>query len=209
MGIYSDKILPFFYDFSMGKEYITEGRKRLVSKVSGEVLEIGFGTGLNLSSYPDSIKKITTIDKNPGMNKYALKRIKNSALKIDNHLLNGEALPFDNNSFDSVVSTYTLCSIENVESALREIFRVLKQDGKFFFLEHGLADNPKLQKWQHRLNKLQNFWADGCNLNRDIKKLIIIAGFTFKELKTYYQKGNQNILSFMYEGIAVKGDFCA
>lgn len=209
MGIYSDKILPFFYDFSMGREYINEGRKRLLSKVEGKVLEIGFGTGLNLSFYPDSIKKITTVDKNPGMNKYALKKIKNSSLKIENYILNSEELPFENDSFDSVVSTYTLCSIENVESALNEIHRVLKRGGKFFFLEHGLADNPKLQKWQHRLNKFQNIWADGCNLNRDIKKLISNAGFTFKVLNTYYQREDQKILSFMYEGIAIKGDIIA
>ncbi|MFO7524082.1 MAG: class I SAM-dependent methyltransferase [Ignavibacteriaceae bacterium] len=209
MGIYSDKILPFFYDFSMGREYINEGRKRLLSKVEGEVLEIGFGTGLNLSFYPDSIKKITTVDKNPGMSKYALKKIKNSSLIVEINVLNSEELPFENNSFNSVVSTYTLCSIKNVESALMEIIRVLKPDGKFFFLEHGLADNPKLQKWQHRLNKFQNIWSDGCNLNRDIKKLISNTGFTFKELNTYYQKEDQSILSFMYEGIAIKGDTIA
>ena len=204
MGIYSKIILPFFYDYSMGREYISEGRKRLLSNVKGEVLEIGFGTGLNLPFYTSLVNKITTIDKNPGMNKYALRKINNSRFKVENHILNGEKLPFENNSFDSVVSTYTLCSIDKVESALQEVHRVLKTDGAFFFLEHGLADNPKTQKWQHRLNKFQNIWADGCNLNRNMKQLINNAGFTFKELNSYYQKKDLKILSFMYEGIAVK-----
>ncbi|HSL90225.1 MAG TPA: class I SAM-dependent methyltransferase, partial [Ignavibacteriaceae bacterium] len=138
--------------------------------------------------------------------KYALRKINKSRFKIENHILNGEELPFENNSFDSVVSTYTLCSIDKVESALQEVHRVLKSDGAFFFLEHGLADNPKIQKWQHRLNKFQNIWADGCNLNRNMKQLIHDAGFTFKELNSYYQKEDLRILSFMYEGIAVKGE---
>lgn len=204
MGIYSEIILTFFYDFSMGREYISEGRKRLISKVKGEVLEIGFGTGLNLPFYTSLVNNITTVDKNPGMNKYALRKINNSRFKVENHILNGEKLPFENNSFDSVVSTYTLCSIDNVESALREILRVLKPDGRFFFLEHGLADRPKIQKWQNRLNKFQNIWADGCNLNRNMKQLINDAGFTFKELNSYYQLEDLKILSFMYEGIAIK-----
>lgn len=205
MGLYSDVVLPFFYDFSMGRDYINEGRKRLLTKVKGNVLEIGFGTGLNLDFYPSSITEITTVDKNPGMNKYALKRISKSQIKVSNYVLSGEELPFGNNTFDSVVTTYTLCSIKNVESALKEIHRVLKSNGEFFFLEHGLADRPKIQKWQNRLNKFQNLWADGCNLNRNIKELISNAGFIFKELNTYYQREDPKFLSFMYEGTAVKG----
>ena len=97
-----------------------------------------------------------------------------------------------------------MCSIKNITSSLNEIFRVLKPGGKYYFLEHGLADNPKTQKWQNRLNPIQNIWADGCNLNRDMKSLIINSGFKISELKNYYMERDPKIVGYMYEGIAVK-----
>jgi len=142
MGFYSEKIIPFFYDKAMDKAPIEEARKIIVKADSGEVLEIGFGTGLNLLQYPPGVKKLTIIDKNPGMDKKAQRR--NQQSDIESKVLNGEELPFENELFDSVVSTYTLRRIENINSALDDIFRVLKPDGKFFFQELGLSDNPKV-----------------------------------------------------------------
>ena len=204
MGFYSEKIIPFFYDKSMDKPHIEEGRKEILKDVSGDVLEIGFGTGLNLPHYPSTINKLTIIDKNPGMNKKAQKRIKQSDIDIESKVLNGEELPFENDSFDSVVSTYTLCSIKNINGALKEIYRVLKPDGKFFFQEHGLSDDPKVQRRQKLLNPLQKIWADGCHLNRDFKELIAKSGFRFESFRNYVMEEDPKTHGYMYEGIAVK-----
>jgi ubiquinone/menaquinone biosynthesis C-methylase UbiE len=204
MGFYNEKIIPFFYDKSMDKPHIREKRKIILKDVYGEVLEIGFGTGLNLPLYPVSVTKITMIDKNPGMNNKARKRISESSIAVESKELDGENLPFDDETFDSVVSTYTLCSIKNVEQAIREIKRVLKPEGKFFFQEHGLSENPKIQKWQNRLNPLQKVWADGCNLNRNFNELLTGAGFQFKEFRNYYMEKDPKTHGYMYEGIAVK-----
>jgi SAM-dependent methyltransferase len=204
LSFYSDVVIPFFYDKSMDKPYIKEGRKNILKNVSGEVLEIGFGTGLNIPHYPPSVTKLTIIDKNSGMNKQAQERISASKIKVDNKVLNGEELPFEDESFDSVVSTFTLCSIQNIDKSLKEIHRVLNNNGKFFFQEHGLANDTKIQKWQNRLNPFQKIWADGCNLNRDIKSLIENNGFSITEFKNYFLEKGLKTHTFMYEGIACK-----
>jgi ubiquinone/menaquinone biosynthesis C-methylase UbiE len=204
MGVYSNVILPFFYDYSMDSTKVNEGRKSIISKITEEeILEIGFGTGINLKFYPQNVKKIIGVDANGGMLKQAQKKI-NGKIEIELIHQSSESLNFPDNSISAVASTYTLCSIKNIGSALDEIFRVLKPDGKYYFLEHGLADNPKTQKWQHGLNPIQNIWADGCNLNRDMKSLITNAGLKIIDLKNYYLKRDPKIVGYMYEGIAVK-----
>ncbi|MCW9064899.1 MAG: class I SAM-dependent methyltransferase [Ignavibacteriaceae bacterium] len=205
MGFYSDVIIPIFYDTSMDSPKINEGRKSILSRITEEeVLEMGFGTGINIKYYPENIKKIIGVDVNGGMLKQFDKKSSNGKIEIELLHRSGETLPFHDNSINAAISTYTLCSIKNVTSSLREIFRVLKPCGKYYFLEHGLADNPKTQKWQNRLNPIQNIWAGGCNLNRDIKSLIINSGFKISELKNYYMKRDPKIVGYMYEGIAVK-----
>jgi ubiquinone/menaquinone biosynthesis C-methylase UbiE len=205
MGFYSHAIIPFFYDYSMDSKKINEGRKSILSRIAEEeILEIGFGTGINLKFYPQNVKRIIGIDANKGMLQQAQKKINNGRIEIELLEQSSESLPFPDNSLIAVASTYTLCSIKNINSALKEIHRVLKPGGKYYFLEHGLADNPKTQKWQHRLNPLQNIWADGCNLNRDMKMLITTAGLKIIDLKNYYIKRDPKIVGYMYEGIAIK-----
>lgn len=208
MSFYSEKILPLFYNFSMGRESITKGRKRVLKNASGNVLEIGFGTGLNLPHYPSSVKKITTVDKNSGMNKQAQKLINKSKIEVDNKVLNSESLPFEAQTFDTVVSTYTLCSISNINSALSEIYRVLKSHGKFIFHEHGLSEDDKIRKWQNRLNPFQKIFADGCHLNRNFEALLGNTGFRLIEINKFYMDGPKTH-SFMFEGIAVRKDYPA
>jgi ubiquinone/menaquinone biosynthesis C-methylase UbiE len=205
MNFYSKVIIPYFYDFSMDSGQINQGRKSILSRIKEEkVLEIGFGTAINLKFYPENVKHIIAIDANEGMLKQAKKKIDESKIKVEMIHQSSESLPFDDNSFDAVVSTYTLCSIKNVDVALKEIYRVLNPNGRYYFLEHGLADKPFTQKLQHLLNPIQNIWADGCNLNRDIKKLIEASGLKIIELKNYYMKRDPKIVGFMYEGIAIK-----
>jgi len=205
MGFYSNVIIPFFYDYSMDSKKINEGRKSILSRITEEeILEIGFGTGINLKFYPQNVKKIIGIDANNVMLEQAKKKITNGRFEIDLIGQSSESLPFPDNSINAVLSTYTLCSIKEINVALKEIYRVLKPSGKYYFLEHGLADNPRTQKWQHRLNPLQNIWSNGCNLNRDMKSLIEHAGFNITEIKNYYMKRDPKIVGYMYEGIAIK-----
>lgn len=205
MGFYSNVIIPFFYDSSMDSPKINEGRKSILSRITEEeILEIGFGTGINLKFYPSNVKKIIGVDSNKGMLQQAKKKISNGRFEIELVGESSESLPFPDQSVNAVVSTYTLCSIKAIDTALKEIYQVMKPGGKYYFLEHGLADNPKTQKWQHRLNPIQTIWADGCNLNRDMKTLISKAGFNIIEIKNYYMKRDPKIVGFMHEGIAVK-----
>jgi len=205
MGFYTDVIIPIFYDTSMDSPKINEGRKSILSKIKEEeILEIGFGTGINIKFYPKNVKKIIGLDINEGMLKQFSKKKLSNGVEIQSLHQEGETLPFPDNSIAAVTSTYTLCSIKDVALSLKEIYRVLKPGGRYYFLEHGLADNPKTQKWQHRLNPIQKIWAGGCNLNRDIKSLISNAGFEFIDLKNYYMKRDPKIVGYMYEGIAVK-----
>ena len=133
MGFYSQNILPYLLDWSLSDTNLGLHRQEILAEVKGKVLEIGFGTGLNLPYYPKQIKTVVTLDANPQMNKLAQKRIQSSDITVDCKILNGESLPMADNTFDSVVSTFTLCSIANVEQALAEVYRVMKPGGRFFF----------------------------------------------------------------------------
>lgn len=205
MGFYSNVIIPFFYDYSMDSQKINEGRKSILGRITeDEILEIGFGTGINLKFYPENVKKIIGIEPNEGMIKQFRKKSGNDRIEVELLHQSGESLPFPDDCTSAVVSTYTLCSIKNINSALKEIYRILIPGGKYYFLEHGLADNPKIQKWQNRLNSIQKVCAGGCNLNRNIKLLITDSGLKIMELKNYYRKGDTKIGGFTYRGIAVK-----
>ncbi len=204
MGLYSRLFFPWGCDCIMSSPQHDDVRRVLLQDVKGEVLEIGFGTGLNLPHYPDHINRITTVDMNPGMNARALRRIKESPITVDQRVLNGEELPMPDASFDSVVSAWTLCSIENVGKALSELRRVLKPDGRFFFAEHGLAPDPKVQRWQHRMNPLQRTFGDGCNLNRNIRGIIDAAGFTITQIEEFYLEKGPKFLGYTYLGSAAR-----
>jgi len=158
---------------------------------------------LNLSYYPPSLEKLVTVDPNLGSNKIAQKRIQASNISVDNRVLNGENLPMNDATFDAVVSTWTLCSIEKVEQALSEIYRVLKPGGKFYFIEHGLSNEPQVQLWQNRLNPLQNIIADGCNLNRNMRELIQ-KQFDSLAVEEFYLEDLPKVGAYMYQGVATK-----
>ncbi|MCX7596470.1 MAG: class I SAM-dependent methyltransferase [Fischerella sp.] len=203
MGFYSERILPYLLDWSLSDSNLAKYRQEVLAGVKGEVLEIGFGTGLNLSYYPEHIHKIIAIDANPGVKTLAQKRIQASSITVDHRVLNGENLPMADNTFDSVVSTWTLCSIANVEQALQEIYRVLKPGGQFFFIEHGLSHEPKVQVWQNRLTPLQKIIADGCHFNRNIRQLVE-NHFDNVSLEEFYAEKIPKIAGYMYKGIATK-----
>ena len=187
----------------MAGEPFASYRRSLLADVSGDVLEIGFGTGLNLAYYPDSVRSLTIIDPNPGVHRLAQKRLQKTPLPITQKQIGGEALPFENHQFDSVVSTWTLCSIPDVDRAIAEAHRVLKPGGKFYFIEHGRSDRPGVQKWQDRITPLQKKLADGCHLNRPIQDLVAVK-FPDINLKTYVATMLPEVIGYFYEGIATK-----
>ena len=155
MGLYSRLIFPRLLDLTMASPEMADYRAELLSDVSGDVLEIGFGTGLNLPHYPESVQQLTTVDPNEGMDAIAQKRIDNSPITVKSLALSGESLPFENASFDSVVCTWTLCSIPNATQALSEAYRVLKPGGRFFFIEHGLSPDKGIQRFQNTFTPVQ------------------------------------------------------
>ncbi len=203
MGFYSRYIFPQLLDWAMADPVFGRLRRELLADVRGEVLEIGFGTGLNLAYYPESVTKITTVDPNRGMNRLAKRRIQSSSKIVDIKNISGEALPMPNQSFDSVVSTWTLCSIVNLDKALAEIYRVLRPGGGLFFLEHGLSNEPEVQVWQDRLTPIQKLLGDGCHLNRPIAKYLS-THFEQLEIKNFYLEGVPKISGYMYCGLATK-----
>ena len=201
---YSQTVFPRLCDFALNRPFVAKRRRELLAHAEGEVLEIGFGTGLNLPHYPTTVRKITTVDPNPGMQALARKRIQRSEIEVDERMLHGERLPFDNDTFDCVVSTFTLCSIDDVRRALSEARRVLKPGGRFLFLEHGLSPEPSVQKWQRRLNWLEGVLADGCRLDRNMQELVAACPFSSVDVETFYLEKTPKTHGYVYRGIARK-----
>jgi ubiquinone/menaquinone biosynthesis C-methylase UbiE len=204
VGWYSRVIVPRMLDMMMSNSVLTEQRRSLLANASGEVLEIGFGTGLNLPHYPPTVQRLTVVEANPGMSPRAEQRIRSSSLTVVRHLGSCESLPLPDASFDTVVSTWTLCSIGPVEPALREISRVLRPGGRFLFVEHGLSPDARVARWQRRLNPLQKRLADGCHLDRDIRALVAASGLQFLRIEQFYAKQTPRILGFTTRGVAAR-----
>ena len=204
MGFYSEVIFPRLCDLFMDRSFVAKHRHRLLATAYGDVLEIGFGTGLNLPHYPVEVRKITTVDPNAGMHRLAQRHIRQSKIEVDQRVLSGERLPFEDNRFDCAVSTFTLCNIEGVGQALSEVYRVLKPGGKFLFLEHGLSPEPSVQKWQRRLNWLEIRLAAGCHLDRNMKALVAAQPFSSVEVEEFYLERTPKTHGYLYRGMAVK-----
>jgi ubiquinone/menaquinone biosynthesis C-methylase UbiE len=203
MSFYGRHVFPHMLDWMMSKPAFSEARKELLATVTGDILEVGFGTGLNLAYYPATVDSLTTVDVNPSVHRLAEKRLAQSRLPVRFELVSGERLPMADATFDAVVSTWTLCSIPNVEQALREIRRVLKPEGRFYFVEHGLSPDPAVAKWQHRLTPIQKIIGDGCHLNRDHLKLIADAQLKVIEKRQFEAKGLPAVGAFMTLGVAI------
>lgn len=179
-------------------------RQSSLSEASGEVLEIGFGTGANLPFYPSYTQRITAIDPHPGMLSLARAYVGKGKISVHLILASAEWLPFPPASFDTVVSTMTLCSVPQVPKALQEVCRVLKPGGRFLFLEHGLSPDQDVRRWQHGLTPMWKYFGDGCHLNRPMAQIIQDQSWNLPALETFYLPRVPKPFGFFYQGMAVK-----
>lgn len=203
MGWYRERVLPHLIDRACGTSELQVWRKRVVQGLSGAVVEIGFGSGLNVAWYPPEISVVYAVEPASVARRLAEQRIADSPVKVEHVGLRGEEIPLDDDSCDSALSTFTLCTIPDVERALAEVRRVLRPGGRLHFLEHGLSPDASTAKWQHRIEPLQKRVADGCHLTRDPAQLVRDAGFQVEQVESRYARGPKP-WSWFTEGVAVK-----
>ena len=202
MSVYERRILPHIINLAMNTAALKAERTRCLQDVRGAVLEIGFGTGLNLPHYPAAVTRVVGVDPSETSARLARTRIAASPFPVETIGLSAERLPVQDGSFESIVSTFSLCTIPDVSGALREVRRVLTPNGRFHFVEHGRADDPAVERWQRRLDGVQQRLFGGCHLTRPIAALIEQAGFEIEQLDTGYLKGAPKFGGFLYRGVA-------
>jgi ubiquinone/menaquinone biosynthesis C-methylase UbiE len=203
MGVYRDHVLPRLNDVMLSGVAIDRVRARVCSGLTGEVVEIGFGSGRNVPHYPPSVTRVWAVDPAAGSRDLAAERVANSGIPVEYVGATAEQLPLDDASVDHVLTTFTLCSIADVERALAEICRVLRPGGALHFAEHGLAPDDRVSRWQHRLTPLQRRMFGGCHLDRPIDDLIADAGLDVEQLDTYCL-GRPKSYTHFFEGVAVR-----
>jgi ubiquinone/menaquinone biosynthesis C-methylase UbiE len=204
LGLYHHCVFPYLLDLAMASKVLRQPRRRTLAQAHGRILEIGFGTGMNLQYYPPSVRRIEAIDPDMDLDRYSAPRIAASNIEVDFHHLDAAHLPFAAESFDTVTCTLTLCSIADVEHALGEIRRVLKPGGRFLFLEHGLSPEAGVARWQHRLTPLQKRVAGGCHLDRHTARLVGATGMALDGVRNYYLQRLPRFVGYMTEGAAIK-----
>jgi ubiquinone/menaquinone biosynthesis C-methylase UbiE len=200
MGFYERYVFPHVLDFAMRR--MAPLRGEVLAPAAGEVLEIGFGTGLNLRHYPATVQRLHAIDPMDALARRVAERIATAPFPVERHHLRADGrLPFDAGRFDCAAMTWTLCTIPDPVAAVREIRRVLKPGAPLLFIEHGRSDDPKVARFQDRWNGVQNRIGAGCNMNRAIDALIRAGGFEFEKLDRFKADGPR-FLAEMYRGIA-------
>lgn len=201
MRLYNDRILPHLVQLAMRQEAFSSYRRRLIPSAQGRVLEIGVGSGLNLPLYTSAVTHVAGLDTSPRLLSMARRVHPGAAARTELIEGSAEALPVEDRSIDTVVSTWTLCSIPDVGAALHEVRRVLKPSGALLFVEHGRAPDARVRRWQDRLTPVWKRLAGGCHLNRPIRELVEDAGFRIERIETGYMQGPKP-MTFMYEGSA-------
>ena len=203
MNLYERYLLPRVTHCACGSPLIDRQRRRVVPRARGRVLEVGFGSGLNLPHYDRSrVESVWALEPSEQMRALAAPRVAASGLDVRMLDLPGEALPLPDHSADTVVVTFTLCTIADAAAALRQIHRVLRPDGELLFCEHGAAPDAGVRRWQDRLNPLWGRLGGGCNLNREIQPMIRSAGFRFEEVHSAYLPKTPRFLGYVSRGVA-------
>lgn len=202
MGLYEDRILPRILNRACGAKTLQPVRRRVCQALAGDIVEIGFGSGLNIPFYPSAVTSVAAVEPCDVSWGLAGERLRASNVPVLRSGLDGQSLPFDDDSFDAALSTWTLCSIPDVAAALSELRRVLKSGGTLQFLEHGLAPDEGVRRWQRRLDPVQQRIAGGCHLTRPIVDLLEAAGFTVKDIDVFYEAGTTKVSGASSLGIA-------
>lgn len=203
---YERFVLPHLIESACGMKAITRQRAKVVPRAKGRVLEVGIGTGLNMPHYAaDQVTELIGLDPALQMHPKAQLRIQQAGLKVTLLGLPAERIPLEDASIDTVVMTYTLCTIPDPAIALKEIRRVLKPDGRLLFCEHGAAPDETIRRWQGRIQPMWKPLAGGCHLNRDIPALLLAAGFKFEDIESMYVPGPK-FFTYNHWGAAYRGD---
>jgi ubiquinone/menaquinone biosynthesis C-methylase UbiE len=205
MAIYGDHVLPRIINVACGMKTNEPLRERVCDGLEGDVVEIGFGSGLNIPFYPAGVSRVTAVEPADIGWKLARKRLAETQVPVERSGLDGQSLPFPDNSFDTALSTWTMCTIPDLDAALAEIRRVLKPGGRLHFIEHGLAPDEPVQRWQHRLEPVQKRVFGGCHLTRPIVPLLTNGGFTIRNVDQFYEDGAPKFLAAQSLGVAVSG----
>ncbi len=203
MGVYAEQVLPRIINTACGMKSADPLRSRVCEGLHGRVVEIGFGSGLNIPFYPRAVTGVDAIEPADLGWKLAEKRLADSSVPVERSGLDGQTLPLADDSCDTALSTWTLCTIPDAVAALLEVRRVLKPGGTLHFIEHGLAPDEKVRHWQHRMEPIQKRLFGGCHLTRQIADLLTSAGFTIEEVDVFYEKGAPKMLAADSLGIAV------
>jgi ubiquinone/menaquinone biosynthesis C-methylase UbiE len=188
MGFYGDRVLPRILDVACGAKAMNPLRERVCAGLTGEVIEIGFGSGLNMPFYPPAVKRIAAVEPADLGWRLAARRLAASPIVVERSGLDGQSLPYGDATFDAALSTFTLCTIPDAVAALQELARVLKPGGTLHFLEHGLAPDEKVQRFQRRIEPIHRPMFGGCRITRPIADMVTGAGFTITGIETFYEK---------------------
>jgi len=204
MGFYENVVLPYFIDLTCGMKALEPERQKTAAALSGTVLEIGFGSALNLPHYPRSVTRVLGVDPSGRARHIGRRRIAALHCPVDIVGLTAETIDVEDATADSAIATFTICTIPGVERALGEVKRILKPGGRFHFLEHGRAPDRGVALWQDRLNGVQRAVAGGCNLNRDVPGLLEAAGFRVEFVEAGYFPRTPRTHGYLYRGSAVR-----
>ena len=202
MGVYGDHVLPRIIDVACNMKVSLEQRERVCEGLAGEVVEIGFGSGSNVPFYPEAVTRVAAVEPADVGWKLAAKRLREARVPVERSGLDGASLPFEDDAFDAALSTWTMCTIPDIDAALRELRRVLRPGGELHFVEHGLAPDEKVRHWQHRFEPVQKRLFGGCHLTRPTVELLRGAGFEITEVDSYYEKGAPKVFGATALGIA-------